>query len=64
MNPDGSDSHATYEKVEEVREAIAASGGAIPVAVGSGVINDLTKRASGELRLRYMVVGTAASGRG
>ena len=61
INPDGSDFHATYAKVEEVREAIAASGGAVPVAVGSGVINDLTKRASGELGLRYMVVGTAAS---
>ena len=61
INPDGSDFHATYEKVEEVREAVAASGGAVPVAVGSGVINDLTKRASGELGFRYMVVGTAAS---
>ena len=61
INPDGSDFHATYEKVEEVREAIAAADGAIPVAVGSGVINDLTKRACGELGLRYMVVGTAAS---
>ena len=61
INPDGSDFHATYKKVEEVREAIAASGGAVPVAVGSGVINDLTKRASDELGLRYMVVGTAAS---
>ncbi len=61
INPDGSDFHATYEKVEAVREAIAASEGAIPVAVGSGVINDLTKRASDELGFRYMVVGTAAS---
>ena len=61
INPDGSDFHATYEKVEEVREAIAAADGATPVAVGSGVINDLTKRACGELGLRYMVVGTAAS---
>ena len=61
INPDGSDFHATYAKVEEVREAIAAADGAIPVAVGSGVINDLTKRACGELGLRYMVVGTAAS---
>ena len=61
INPDGSDFHATYAKVEEVREAIAAANGAIPVAVGSGVINDLTKRACGELGLRYMVVGTAAS---
>ena len=61
INPDGSDFHATYAKVEEVREAIAAADGAMPVAVGSGVINDLTKRACGELGLRYMVVGTAAS---
>ena len=61
LNPDGSDFHATYEKVEEVRDAIAAAGGAVPVAVGSGVINDLTKRGCGELGLRYMVVGTAAS---
>ena len=61
INPDGSDFHATYAKVEEVREAIAAAEGAMPVAVGSGVINDLTKRACGELGLRYMVVGTAAS---
>ncbi len=61
VNPDGSDFHATYEKVEEVRDAIARAGGAIPVAVGSGVINDLVKRACGELGARYMVVGTAAS---
>lgn len=60
VNPDGSDFHATYEKVEEVREAIRASG-AVAVAVGSGTLNDLAKRASEELRQRYMVVGTAAS---
>ena len=61
VNPDGSDFHATYAKVEEVREAIAAVAGAVPVAVGSGTLNDLTKRASDELGRRYMVVGTAAS---
>lgn len=61
INPDGSDFHAVYDKVEEVRSAIAAAGGAVPVAVGSGVINDLVKRACGELDLRYMIVGTAAS---
>lgn len=60
VNPDGSDFHATYAKVEEVREAIRASG-ATAVAVGSGTLNDLTKRASDELGQRYMVVGTAAS---
>lgn len=60
--PDGSYFHATYDKVEDVREAIRAAGaGAIPVAVGSGTINDLVKRASEELGIRYMVVGTAAS---
>lgn len=61
INPDGSWFHATYDKVEEVRDAIAASGGAAPVAVGSGTINDLVKRASEELGIRYIVVGTAAS---
>lgn len=70
--PDGAYFHATYDKVEEVREALkatmggeaGASAGAqvlVPVAVGSGTINDLVKRASEELGLRYMVVGTAAS---
>ena len=60
VNPDGSDFHATYDKVEEVRDALAASG-APAVAVGSGTLNDLAKRASGELDRSYMVVGTAAS---
>ena len=43
-----------------MREAIRASG-AVAVAVGSGTLNDLAKRASEELGQRYMVVGTAAS---
>ena len=38
INPDGSDFHATYEKVEEVREAIAASGRAVPVADRKSVV--------------------------
>lgn len=38
-----------------------ASCDAIPVAVGSGVINDLTKLASEHLGRRYIIVGTAAS---
>ena len=61
VNPDGSWFHATYDKVEEVREAIKAHLPSVPVAVGSGTINDLVKRASEEAGLRYMVVGTAAS---
>ena len=58
--PDGESFHAVYGKVEEVRGALGASDG-IPVAVGSGTINDLVKRASEETGKRYMVVGTAAS---
>ena len=61
INPDGSWFHATYDKVGEVRGAISSSGGAVPVAVGSGTVNDLVKRSSFELGVRYMVVGTAAS---
>ena len=61
INPDGAWFHATYDKVCTVRDAIARNPGAIPVAVGSGTVNDLVKRASGELSLGYMVVGTAAS---
>ena len=61
INPDGSWCHATYDKVSEVRDAISSALAAVPVAVGSGTINDLVNRASEELGLRYMVVGTAAS---
>ena len=59
--PDGSWFHAEYKWIDEVRAAIAAVPGAVPVAVGSGTINDTVKRSSEELGLRYMVVGTAAS---
>ena len=58
---DGSWFHATYDRVEEVREAIVAEPGSVPVAVGSGTVNDLVKRGSEEAGIRYMVVGTAAS---
>ena len=61
IEPGGGWFHAEYARVEEVRGAIAAASGAIPVAVGSGTINDLVKRASEERGLRYIVVGTAAS---
>lgn len=67
LEPDGAPIHADYHYVEEVRGAInqtiAAVGTerVVPVAVGSGVVNDLTKLASGELSLPYMVCGTAAS---
>ena len=61
INPDGSWFHATYDKVEEVRDAIKAAMPAVPVAVGSGTVNDLVKRSSEEAGVRYLVVGTAAS---
>ena len=67
LEPGGRTFHADYRYVEEVREAIQAVGverdgrKIVPVAVGSGVVNDLTKLASGELGLQYMVCATAAS---
>lgn len=61
VNADGSWFHATYDKVEEVRDVIKSHLPAVPVAVGSGTINDLVKRGSEEAGVRYMVVGTAAS---
>ena len=60
VEPDGRTFHAEYRYVEGVRDAVKTAG-AVPVAVGSGVINDLTKRAAGELGIPYMVVATAAS---
>ena len=63
LEPGGRTFHADYHYAAEVRDAIAAAGAPapVPVAVGSGVVNDLTKRASGELGLPYMTVATAAS---
>jgi len=71
INPDGSWFHATYDKVEEVRDVIkshlaslstsTSNLNLVPIAVGSGTINDLVKRGSEEAGVRYMVVGTAAS---
>ncbi len=67
LEPGGNIFHADYRYVDEVREAIKSAGverdgkKIVPVAVGSGVVNDLTKRASGELGIPYLTVGTAAS---
>jgi glycerol-1-phosphate dehydrogenase [NAD(P)+] len=60
---DGLPFHAEYDLVVRLVEAYRADApaGAVPVAVGSGTVNDLVKRASEELGCRYMVVGTAAS---
>lgn len=52
--------YAEWSFLERV-EAFLAEDDAIAVAVGSGVINDLTKLASHHLGRRYVIVGTAAS---
>ena len=57
---DDPDLYANYAFVQKVKQYLA-SRDAIAVAVGSGVINDLTKLASHELGRPYMCVATAAS---
>jgi len=52
--------YADYANVEKV-EAATRAHKAIPVAVGSGTLNDLTKLASHHCARPYMVVATAAS---
>jgi glycerol-1-phosphate dehydrogenase [NAD(P)+] len=52
--------HANIECVQELVAALRDHD-AIPVAVGSGTINDLTKLAARQTNHPYMVVGTAAS---
>ena len=52
--------HAEWKYVEMV-EAAVRSAGAVAVAVGSGVINDLCKLASGHIGQSYLCVPTAAS---
>jgi len=48
--------------VASIRDRFAATGEPVlPVAVGSGSINDLTKRAAHEAGLPYIAVATAAS---
>ena len=67
LEPGGQMFHADYRYAAEVREAIKAVGvekdgrAIVPLAVGSGVVNDLTKLAAGELGISYMVCATAAS---
>lgn len=52
--------YAEWRFVEEL-DGVLVRTDAVPVAVGSGVINDLTKLASHHNGRRYMTVGTAAS---
>ncbi len=56
----GPDLYAEHSFVERLQEALATSR-AIPVAVGSGTINDLTKLVAHRLGRPYLVVATAAS---
>ncbi len=51
---------AEYEHIVELRERLRPVD-ALPIAVGSGTINDLVKRSVWELGRRYLSVGTAVS---
>jgi glycerol-1-phosphate dehydrogenase [NAD(P)+] len=50
----------TVELADSLRDVLAQDG-AVPVAVGSGVINDVVKHAAFGLDRAYLCVGTAAS---
>ena len=52
--------YAEWSYIEQL-EAHLRERDAVAVAVGSGVINDLTKLVSSHLGRRYIIVGTAAS---
>lgn len=57
---DDPDLYAAQEFVLQLK-AVLEKTDAIAIAVGSGVINDMTKYVSGMLDRKYMCVGTAAS---
>ena len=52
--------YAGYSNIELLRDHLAPLD-AVVVAIASGTLNDVAKRANGELGREYMVVGTAAS---
>lgn len=52
---------ADFRHVTTLQQRLAAQAEVIPVAVGSGTINDLTKLAAHQVGRPYMVVATAAS---
>ncbi len=52
--------YADYRSVVELEQSLRAHN-AVPVAVGSGTLNDITKLAAHHCHRPYMVVGTAAS---
>src|SRR5918992_1121300 len=51
---------ADYTNIERLRDALSGHD-AVPVAVGSGSLNDIVKRAASEAGRPYLVVATAAS---
>ncbi|MBV72093.1 MAG: hypothetical protein CMH52_12265 [Myxococcales bacterium] len=55
----GPHAHADAETVGRVSEKLTGAAGAI--AVGSGTVNDLAKRACAQNEIPYIVLGTAAS---
>jgi len=59
LGADGLYAEFSYE--EQIEKAIAANADAIPIAVGSGAINDLTKLAAHRSGRQYISVATAAS---
>jgi glycerol-1-phosphate dehydrogenase [NAD(P)+] len=52
--------YAEYSNIEKLRDSLREHG-AIPVAVGSGTINDIVKRSAHECERPYMCFATAAS---
>ncbi len=52
--------YAGYDNIKILVESLRAHD-AVPVAVGSGTLNDIVKRAAHECERPYMCVGTAAS---
>jgi glycerol-1-phosphate dehydrogenase [NAD(P)+] len=62
LAPDGRVLHADDETLERVRRHLRElPADALPIAVGSGTINDLVKAASHEQARPYIIVATAAS---
>ncbi|QQE12398.1 sn-glycerol-1-phosphate dehydrogenase [Planctomycetota bacterium] len=53
--------HAEMSHVNEVQNFIDQHDNIVPIAVGGGTINDLTKLAASNLDLTYICVATAAS---
>ena len=53
--------HADYRNVEIILEKAETASNPVLIAVGSGTVNDLVKRAAFELNSSYLTVGTAAS---